>query len=1304
MSKDKNQSEFNTFIQNKIQFTPCVSVIIPVYNAGPYLRECLDSVLGQSLHEIEVICVDDGSTDNSLEILCEYAARDNRLMVIGCENNNAGAARNVGLSFAKGEYLGFIDADDFISTDMFKKLYNKSKRSDLDICLCSFQMYNNKTKQYSASMGFNKHIMNLCSKSKDDDIINLPHSPILQIINMGPTNKIYKRSTIEKNNILFQSIKSTNDMAFVAFALVCADKIGIVDENLYFYRTNTGVSLTDNKCKAPLCFYEALKELGDRLRQSGKYEDYKETFINLVVGVCLYNIKKVSVEIKKLLVDKCLNEIFPEYSITKESLDIIYDNNFKTLLLQLFDLNKTAAVSIVLPIYNAGPYLRECLDSIVNQTLKNIEIICVNDGSTDNSMDIIQEYAGRDMRICYIDKPNAGYGQTMNCGINAATGEYIGIVEPDDYIALDSYERMYARAKQGELDIVKGNLAMFTGDKKRKFEVVKYLTNDNFYDVVDTPYNLQPYMATTFNTCSAIYRKEFLTKNNIRYNETPGAAYQDTSFWFQTHCQAKKMALLDYEFYKYRRDNPNQSIRNTKLGDFLIGEYDFIRNFLQENQKSEFWPLYFYRKFKGFWWYFNLLTPELKQGFLHKMHKSIKSDFDLKLADTSQFNSSEISQLEKLVSDNYVKNFEHLFRKFSVIVPVYNTEKYLAECLDSIINQTIKNIEIICIDDGSTDESAKLLREYATRDNRIKIISQTNQGLSVARNNAIKIACGEYLCFVDSDDYLVPNALETLYEHITKHDLDMLSYSGKNFQDGTKNFESNEYWNFNYLPDGFDTTCFAWRDCSDFAHKMAVSSCLTIYKNSFVKIKELKFPAGLCFEDNIFFHHALFNATKCGILDEKLYMRRIHSASITQNRDKHVVDIVKIIDMLLEFLKSNKVNNSVLENFVNTYCGTIWWTWVKLPQKTKKKHYKSIRCLFEKWNFFRTEELKKSFVMRFGITKHKEKYHAIYFFGKRISTRGIVRVVNSVTYPITHLVHVLNKRSFSQKRKFISDKFDRLDKAVAKLADLSESSAVATQEKIRTLGQQVDYLLKKMDTISKNSVHAQNSIEKIPEIIKQNVVLTSEPYWANVYHDTIINSAWLKNKSVSPGRWAVSYIVLYVLYRVLDEFKPKSILECGLGQSSKLTMQYADAYNADLIVCENNPEWVKFFLLQMPSAEKYVKMHDLDMVEIVAPHKSRTYANFADTVRDKKFNLVVIDGPLGSAHYSRPEILDVVDSLDTSFVIMLDDMNRIGEQEIWDLLKKRLTDCGIKFVENIYSSDKSVGLLCSPDLDFLTSL
>ena len=119
-------------------------------------------------------------------------------------------------------------------------------------------------------------------------------------------------------------------------------------------------------------------------------------------------------------------------------------------------------VSIIVPTYNVEPYLRECLDSICRQTLKDIEIICVNDGSTDGSLAIINEYATRDSRIVVLDGPNGGYGKGMNRGLDRATGEYIGIVEPDDFIALTMYEDLYAIASEHDLDFVKADFYRFT--------------------------------------------------------------------------------------------------------------------------------------------------------------------------------------------------------------------------------------------------------------------------------------------------------------------------------------------------------------------------------------------------------------------------------------------------------------------------------------------------------------------------------------------------------------------------------------------------------------------------------------------------------------------------------------------------------------------------------------------------------------------------------------------------------------------------------------------------------------------------
>lgn len=264
------------------------------------------------------------------------------------------------------------------------------------------------------------------------------------------------------------------------------------------------------------------------------------------------------------------------------------------------------------------------------------------------------------------------------------------------------------------------------------------------------------------------------------------------------------------------------------------------------------------------------------------------------------------------------------------------------------------------------------------------------------------------------------------------------------------------------------------------------------------------------------------------------------------------------------------------------------------------------------------------------------------------------------------------------------------------------------RNKINKTNEKIDVLIERITKLQDNFCDPQKQIEILKsqsvDIHKKFSVLNSEPYWANVYHDTIIGSDWLHNKSISPGRWAVSYIVLYVLYRILDEIKPQSILECGLGQSSKLTIQYADSHKAKLTICENDSKWLSFFQKQFPTADKYTKILDTEMMHVVPEYESRTYAGFKSAIKNKKFDLVLIDGPRGSEHYSRPEILDIVENLDKSFVILLDDMNRIGEKESWNLLKQKLNDKGIDFIDRVYSSDKSLGLLCSPDLSWLTTL
>ena len=245
-------------------------------------------------------------------------------------------------------------------------------------------------------------------------------------------------------------------------------------------------------------------------------------------------------------------------------------------------------VSIIVPVYNVQEYLRECLDSILRQTLEEIEVICVNDGSTDHSPEILENYAALDSRVKVLHKENSGYGASMNQGIRAALGEYIGIVEPDDYVEAEMYEELYQEAKTFQLDWVKGNFQVFKGaGAGRRSAIVKTYSVEEkkLYHKVLNPQEYPELIVHDDFHWKGIYRKDFLERNHIVFHETPGAAYQDNGFKYQTTCLAEKVMFVDKAYYWYRRDNPSASTYNTKGLELMYGEYRFIKAFMEKNQE-----------------------------------------------------------------------------------------------------------------------------------------------------------------------------------------------------------------------------------------------------------------------------------------------------------------------------------------------------------------------------------------------------------------------------------------------------------------------------------------------------------------------------------------------------------------------------------------------------------------------------------------------------------------------------------------------------------------------------------------------
>lgn len=211
--------------------------------------------------------------------------------------------------------------------------------------------------------------------------------------------------------------------------------------------------------------------------------------------------------------------------------------------------------------------------------------------------------------------------------------------------------------------------------------------------------------------------------------------------------------------------------------------------------------------------------------------------------------------------------------KVSVIIPVYNVEKYLAECLDSVINQTEKDIEIICIDDCSTDSSLNILQEYAKNDNRIVILqNEQNSGQSVARNKGLEIAKGEYVLFVDSDDFIEPNLLEIALKYV--NDVDIVCFDYREYNPDKLGSFTHNYTFDNRLYSGEEYFFEATK-----TYSIIVITCNKLYRKNFLLENNIRFVPGLLYEDFLFYFYCVLKAKNIRCIDDKLYIYRIRPES-----------------------------------------------------------------------------------------------------------------------------------------------------------------------------------------------------------------------------------------------------------------------------------------------------------------------------------------------------------------------------------------------------------------------------------------
>ena len=554
-----------------------VSVIIPIYNVEQYLTKCLESVINQTYKNLEIICVNDCSSDNSYTILEEYFQKDNRIKIIYREKNGGlSAARNSGLDVATGEYIYFIDSDDWIGLDYIDGMVKAIEKANTDIVLNTniqsvdkniitpFKWY-----RYSKKLTEGEYL-------NTENAVNKSHVMIW--------THLYKRSFLDKYNLKFPEGYIHEDEYFQHISKIRCDKIFCFYGSSYYYRQHPQSIMAMRKNRV-LPNVKIINLLFDFYEQN---EFLKQNNIYLYIIDTLSEVSNAEEfefanKTAKRIVDEKSRFYFSDFERFKLKLlaDSTSFNEFKQKCcknIRIAYMRKTLMqkpkVSVIIPIYNVEQYLRKCLDSVCNQTLEDIEIICINDCSPDNSLEILKEYQKNDNRIKIIDfNENKGSAVARNTGMEQAKGEYIGFIDPDDWIDLDFYEKLYNKAKDCSSDLVIGNIKTVLNKKEIK--------NNNDFQIFSKErvfYGLFPL---------GLYKRDLLSKYSIKFLEGCMIG-EDRLLPIKACYYTRNFQIVEDVFYnQLTRDNSaTKNINERKILDF-IRSTKLVIEFLNSVQMNE---------------------------------------------------------------------------------------------------------------------------------------------------------------------------------------------------------------------------------------------------------------------------------------------------------------------------------------------------------------------------------------------------------------------------------------------------------------------------------------------------------------------------------------------------------------------------------------------------------------------------------------------------------------------------------------------------------------------------------------------
>ena len=540
---------------------------------------------------------------------------------------------------------------------------------------------------------------------------------------------------------------------------------------------------------------------------------------------------------------------------------------------------KIETISIIIPVYNVENYLRSCLDSVLSQTYKDFEVLMVNDGSTDSSGTICQEFAERDSRFHYFEKENGGLSDARNYGLDRAKGHYITFLDSDDFLFEDLLEKLYIAATLSDADIMIGGYSRFDGsdfyfykDHFKRDSLVA-LTSTQAIQFLDSMLDIQFFNFST--ACGKLFKRTLFKE--LRF---PLGRYSENQFiMWKLYLNAESIYAFNGYSYVYR-DN-NESLSSVFSIDYL----DALEERIKSTKDLE--GLDINLSFNMYRYVLQRILGQLEEHDYIDEAKEVREK--LELAEQGQY-----PFLTDEVKENEAENGGELI---SIIVPIYNVEKYLRMCLDSIEHQTYSNIEVLLINDGSPDSSDEICQEYVARDSRFRYFEKENGGLSDARNYGIERSNGKYLTFVDSDDWLSLTYVEDLYQAAIRNDADTVVSHYTIYNESDRNYYVHiwdDYYEKNYTGEELIME-LPQLELNGYVY---ITSWGILFKKKL--FNNIRFPKGKVIEDSRTNYKLFFKSNKVVYIHKEIYCHREGIESIGSGINEKL--LTDVLECLLERL------------------------------------------------------------------------------------------------------------------------------------------------------------------------------------------------------------------------------------------------------------------------------------------------------------------------------------------------------------------------------------------------------------------